>query len=674
MAIRHKIERWLKVAIFAGLLVLVLIIFSQKIEFTSVDLGRHLENGKIVWSNTGVLFENLYSYTEPSIQFINHHWLAGVIFYLVYLIGGFKLLSIFNILLISLAFILAFYLAKKKAGFYISAFVSIPVIFLLSERVEVRPETFSYLFIILVWYVVDRIETKNNKRLLIWLIPLFFLWANTHIYFFIGLILYAIKIAADFIPTFFATEGDIKKRLRESWLVTKTWFIHFAWIIIACLFNPNFIRGLLYPFNIFKNYGYEIAENKSIFYLQNLMINGNIPLAKALLFLLVLSFVSYLFYHKKFNLFNIISAVFFSLLALFAVRNLALFALVFLILFSENLKYPVDYLKSNIYYLQKDWRDKYRMFGALALLLIVLGLAVYLLNDAKTNNSVFRGSLGWGLAQGADDSIIYFKNNKLSGPIFNNYDLGSALIFWLYPQEKVFVDNRPEAYSAKFFSDIYRPMQLERDKWEKYSTQYDFKVIYFSHTDLTPWAQAFLSNTVSNNWRLVYFDRYTVIMLNIKNNNPNMVTNLELDNTAIRVRLRELAAESDLKGKLHLASLASIIHQPDLAAEIYQDLLFSNPDNALVLSLLGNIYAGSDDRMTMIKAKEYLQRGIDEGYNLPGNYNQIGLIDWRLGDYLSAERAWRQAVKLHRNNESALYYLNQVDKLRQQGELMFTEK
>jgi len=59
--------------------------------------------------------------------------------------------------------------------------------------------------------------------------------------------------------------------------------------------------------------------------------------------------------------------------------------------------------------------------------------------------------------------LIFFKENNLQGPIFNNYDIGGYLIFNLFPQEKVFVDNRPETYSSEFFQEDYIPMQEDYD-------------------------------------------------------------------------------------------------------------------------------------------------------------------------------------------------------------------
>jgi len=58
---------------------------------------------------------------------------------------------------------------------------------------------------------------------------------------------------------------------------------------------------------------------------------------------------------------------------------------------------------------------------------------------------------GFGLVQGNNQSAQFFIDNNIKGPLFNNYDIGGYLIYHFYPQEKVFTDNRPEAYSVSFF-------------------------------------------------------------------------------------------------------------------------------------------------------------------------------------------------------------------------------
>src|SRR3989338_8211437 len=108
---RSKIIYGLKILIIAAIIALTALVYFQQNNFTSIDLGRHIKNGQIVWRQPDVLFKNLYSYTEPNFPFVNHHWLAGVIFWLLYLIGGFKILSVLNILLGVATILIAFKLA-----------------------------------------------------------------------------------------------------------------------------------------------------------------------------------------------------------------------------------------------------------------------------------------------------------------------------------------------------------------------------------------------------------------------------------------------------------------------------------------------------------------------------------------------------------------------------------
>ncbi|MFA5184498.1 MAG: hypothetical protein WC456_03130 [Patescibacteria group bacterium] len=669
-----KIERLLKSLIFIGLLALVVIIFSQQIKFTSSDLGRHLENGRIVWQDRQVLFTNFYSYTEPDQLFVNHHWLSGVIFYAVYLLGGFKLLSVFNILLILAAFSLAFNLARRKAGFYVASLLSIPAIFLLSERVEVRPEIVSYLFIILSLVIIDSAATSKRYGRLWWLVILSAVWVNIHIYFFIGLALIGFKAAAEFLPPFSRPAGGLKDRLAAGWLAAKPWIKTFIYASLAGLLNPNTWRGLLYPFNIFQNYGYEIAENKSIFYLGSLMINHNFAVFKFLLLLLILSFLLYYLVIKKLNLFELFLALFFSSLAFFASRNLSLFALTALILISVNLAALRNYLQAERPSLALLWRRSLWPYGAgLSLALILLALP-YLLTDYARQGSFIKNAPGWGLAAGSTDSIEFFRERGLSGPVFNNYDLGSALIFWLYPDERVFVDNRPEAYRYDFFTEIYKPLQSDPAKWRAFSDIYKFKTVYFAYTDSTPWAQDFLRFILADqDWALIYFDRATVILVNKKLTTADIIKESSLDVWAFRARLRELAAQSDQQAKFQLGYLAQAAQQPDLAAEIYQGMLFANPDNRQVLVSFGYLYAAQADAGSLNRSLDYLRRALELGYELPGLYDQMGLIEWQRGAYQKAEAYWRSALKLDRKDAAARYYLDQIKSLQSQGKLSLPE-
>ena len=684
-------KRFLKTLVFLGLLGLIGLIFSQHIDLTVTDLGRHIANGRAVWSNPDILFHNAYSYTEPDFPFINHHWLYGVIVYSVYSLTGFVGLSILNIVIILAAFSAAFFITRKKLGgisldlfgrekfdgFYATSLLSLPVILLLSERVEIRPEIFSYLFIILTYALLDAVEMNKKYRRLWLLIPLFIIWANIHIYFFIGLALVGFKAAAVLIKALMEKKGSV-------WKTARPWLMVFGAAAIACLLNPNTWRGLAYPFNIFRNYGYEVAENKSVFFLEHLMVNDNFCLFKFLLVLLLISWALYFFVLRQDwrarlgeRLFDILASIFIISLALFASRNIALFGLFSLIIMGANFAPVLQRLRERNEARLSFWGrficplfprlHRYILFGLLALIIITF---FFLMNDARRDGDLIKNQFGLGLYENNEAAAGFFKAKNLQGPIFNNYDSGSALIFWLYGQEKVFVDNRPEAYSNAFFNDIYRPMQTDAVKWQEYSQQYGFKTIFFSYTDSTPWAQQFLARILQEQeWRLVYFDAYTVILIDPAKYSPEEVGALSFDKWAFKTRLRELSADASLKHKFHLANLAQLAGIPESAAEIYRDILFAYPDQAQALYALAGLYAGYGSREDMNTAVNYYQRTLDAGLRLPGVYNSLGLAYWNLGEYEKAADAWRAALKRERKNTHALYYLDQMEQLRLSGEL-----
>src|SRR5262249_2541808 len=81
----------------------------QVTDLSIADLGRHLKNGEILlqgsWQDKqAILHRNFYSYVEKEFPFINHHWLSGVVLYLLWRLFSFEGLTIIYAVLVSAAF------------------------------------------------------------------------------------------------------------------------------------------------------------------------------------------------------------------------------------------------------------------------------------------------------------------------------------------------------------------------------------------------------------------------------------------------------------------------------------------------------------------------------------------------------------------------------------------
>jgi hypothetical protein len=121
--------------------------------------------------------------------------------------------------------------------------------------------------------------------------------------------------------------------------------------------------------------------------------------------------------------------------------------------------------------------------------------------------------------------------------MFNNYDIGGYLIYTLFPDTKVFVDNRPEAYPARFLTEVYVPAQEDNTKWRELDSALHFNVIFFNWHDYTPAGQSFLINRINDpDWAPVYVDPYALIMVRRTSEHQSVISRFEIPRDRFSVK------------------------------------------------------------------------------------------------------------------------------------------
>jgi hypothetical protein len=563
---------WPRIGIIAGWTIMIAglgMLLSRWIVLPTADLGRHLANGKYILDGLGPFSSNFYSYTHQEYPVPNHHWGTGVLFYLVHSLGGWVGLHVFSILIAIGAFALFFRLAEKRSNFLVPFILSLMTIPLIGRRVEIRPENFSYLLLGAVFYLLWRWRDGTLDRKWLWALPpIMCLWINLHIYWvFGGLVIFLV----------FLEQWILSRRTREkrsdALHVLKTGAVAFA----ALFLNPTGWRLVLYPLGIFNDYQFRIAENQSIpfFYNRGTPSPDFYPYY-AVAGLFVLSVGALLIRKRRsIHVLDLMILTLFLFMAFNAVRNLAILGLVSLPLlspmilqgwravFPEGKRFhwfdwviflPLLYwaVKVPTYSSTWDWisapliipvvlwvrhyarRDPARLASRLAGFGIAIGIfwCGHQYGNVKLPR-YYSGSLGWGhqpngqtfvlLPEGeykehwpgnVTDSAYFFSRAGLTGPIFNNYDLGGFLIYSVFPKEKVFVDNRPEAYPGTFFTDEYEAALRDDGVWETLLAQHDFNLIWFHRNDMLPESQDFLIRRMADpHWHPVFWDSYTVIFV-----------------------------------------------------------------------------------------------------------------------------------------------------------------
>jgi hypothetical protein len=470
--------------------ILLLLFFTFSIFYKSdssfdQDLGRHLKLGEIIVSTHQVPKINLFSYTYPDFPFINHHFLFEVFIYLWSLVLSLQSLLIFKILisLISVGIILA---TIKKSNYPLLLPLGYIFLHVLRERTELRPEIFSFLFIALTFFILERFYVNLKTKLIYFLPFIQLIWINTHIYFFVGIALQLIYLIDSLIKKDF-------KRLKTIAIISSI-------SILFMLLNPNYLDGLLYPFRVFNNYGYTIAENQSIFLLENLGFkDSNFLFVKICSFLILFS-ILISFLRKTWSFKNLLVALMGLIMALSNIRS---FPLLF------YLSFPIVLQNFDI----KKYNKKIYFLIIVSALLLCLESITYL-NNYYYNNSDSSDNAVLKLRENVKGGMDFVIKNNLPQPIYNNFDIGSYIIYRGYPNYKVFVDGRPEGYPADFFQKDYIPSQLNSEIFMKLDDKYNFKTIIFSISDQTPWGKTFLKNIIKDKtWSIVYIDNFVLILV-----------------------------------------------------------------------------------------------------------------------------------------------------------------
>lgn len=482
-------EKYLKRILPALVVVFAVVLgFTTSADFAQ-DLGRHLKLGQIIMETGAVPATNLFSYTNPAFPFVNHHWFAEVAFFALMNHFGPVSLIVLKTVLTAMA-VLFVYKAAAKVSFPASAAtVSFLVLPLLAERLDIRPELFGYFLFAMSLYLL--FFQDNAKRL--FLIPLIMLlWVNLHITFVFG----------------FALVGlwALSRIRRHPRLVVS---VVLATLAASCL-NPHGAGGVLYPFAIFGNYGYTIVENQNMFFLNGITFNPFIRYFFLMVPFLVLALV--VLAAKKRYMLALILLVF-SLLPVWQIRHLPFFVLASI----PPLACAYGLLGKWIMGRAGKRSAPVRLWGRAAvagwgvlLIFLFAGSVPYRVFDRAK-------SFGYGYRESQKQATDFILSQRLPGRLFNNFDIGGYAIYRLYPAYPVYVDNRPEAYPASFFRDVYIKLQEDDGLRKKVFAREGIHTVLFSPTDATPWGASFLSHILADpEWKLVFVNDTSLVLTDEK--------------------------------------------------------------------------------------------------------------------------------------------------------------
>ncbi len=476
--------------------VFLLGIFSTEIADT--DFWWHLKTGQYVFEHHKLPVPDPFSYTsdlgepaypgEENVRYFNltHEWLAQLAWYVIYAIGGFPAVVIWKGLL--LAFVCGaagFLAARRSANFHVGIVASLIGAPILGLFAADRPALVSFALVALFVVILEGYREGGRLAWLWTLVPLQWIWANSHGGFFLGwVVLGAYAASAWSLPV---------ERRKSLWIVA-------VLSVLASGLNPSGFR----VFEILLAYRQSFLTRTLIEWKQPFLWGP--PYTYNLL--LYSAAAALVLAWKKVRVSDALLFLAFGAASLLAFRNIAFIAFLAPVLLATY-AWPL--------FAKLAARGAPRLPGKAIDIGFLLGLGALCMQQAWAGNLYQLRVAEWKFPVGAAN---FLKENQVQAPIFNTYEYGGYLSWSLWPEQRTFIDGR--ALNESVYDDYWKILYSQGSSGEQSRgaraellRRYGVQIVVTNAFEFVtgvayPIALA-LGHASETDWQLVYQDAQALV-------------------------------------------------------------------------------------------------------------------------------------------------------------------
>jgi len=459
---------------------------------SSDDIWWHLKLGEYSLSSKRLIMQDVFSYTFYGKDFVNLQWFSDILLFAAYSFGGIYGLIILRATLVFLILAVVFKTAKKisekEAGYfnpYIASCAILVGFFSMKFSISDRPHMLAYLLFAVYIYILESYRIKKSPA--IWFIPfLQSIWVATSASFIFGWLLLFLYIAGELI-NWKVNNAETEQGRLKPLLILLGLAVIFTLVmpggykgavhILKSSFSDNLFTANIFewkPFKLSYVWGYEIRY-----------IWGFVFFA--------LFFITLMISNRIKDAVTIIVFFVFLVLALRHVRLIGLFTIA-----------ATPFLIREAHRFRRGILDKFRT-----------GRIVFIASLSLVFYLFFYSSRTYSFGFGVKERMFpvkaadFIKSNNIEGRMFNNYEFGGYLIYYLYPEYQVFIDGRAQELYTEDFLKEYLLATESAEQWQRLTDKYgiDFAVVansgkyYPKHLKENP------------AWKLVFWDDVSSIFI-----------------------------------------------------------------------------------------------------------------------------------------------------------------
>ena len=406
-------------------------------QMSDADFWFYLKTGEYILTTGSIPRTELWSFTFHGNPYIAHGWLSGVIFYVLYMWVGPKIMICLFALLVAIAFWIAFKRANSHP--YIAGVAALVAVWASMPNIGVRPRVFSILLTSIYLALLSRLARGVKERWIWVLIPLMTLWVNLHGGFFIGLMLIgltAVGLVIDYWAGVLEDPSTLRSRLR----------------VLAILFVGCVLAGLLNPYGL-TPYTQPIVLLRSSLW-QDLIVDWlspdfHLPQTRPLMLLMLGTIGVFALSPKRPRPSELLLflATLYSTLKI--QRNAVVFVLIAAPLFSDYFQIWLDSTRFGKYLGGAREGSSNRRLAVLLSIAFVFPLIAFAIKLKLTVYSTpTQRSLRVPL-----NAVEYMKQNGITGNTFTAPNIWGGYLIWAAPQNPVYIDGR-DAYPDTFVKEF----------------------------------------------------------------------------------------------------------------------------------------------------------------------------------------------------------------------------
>jgi hypothetical protein len=482
-------------------------------------IGWHIRSGQQILATHAIPRTDPFSSTMGGKPWFAWEWLYDVVVGELANIAGLNGVVWFTAAIIGGVFGWMFRLLVRREMNIFSALLLVLLALSASTlHFLARPHVVSWMFTLAFFWLLDSTERNYFKGVgrhrKLWALPLLMLvWVNVHGGFVLGFMLLAIFWFGS-IWTLFRTKGaridEVLHRIAAGKRVRDLTQVGVA-SVAASFVNP---------------YGWRLHAH-IYSYLTNRFLMDHIEefqspnfhgvAQKCFLLLLVLSLGVLVTRGRKLRTSEGLLVLFVTYAGLYASRNIPISAILLAMIVGPWLP-RVEFLEG---FSLRMSAVELGLRAHLWAIVATVGTLLIASNGGRVGSSVVMDA-HFGPKRMPVDAVNYLEAHSVQGPILSPDYWGGYLIYRMYPQVRVVVDDRHDLYGADFLQSYLRMMHVEHG-WEDFLRENNPRCILLPRNSALA---SILAKTPE--WRVIYEDDVSIAFANGPESGPNLHAEVKL--------------------------------------------------------------------------------------------------------------------------------------------------